>query len=121
MGTFKEILSLIFSLVSIVLVLYLCYWGSRYVSKKAGNAPAFNKNMKIIERIALTQDKGMAIVEICSEYYLIGFSNNGVDILKELSSDECEFTPPGDGVGGLDFIGVLQKALKERKGNKRDV
>ncbi|MCR4925501.1 MAG: flagellar biosynthetic protein FliO, partial [Clostridiales bacterium] len=80
-------------------------------------------NMKVIERIALTQDKGMAIVEICSKYYLVSFSNNSVDIIKELDneSDKLLLDDNSSSSKGLDFISVFQKTLKERKGNKKDV
>ena len=121
MDTAKEIISLVFSLIGIALVLYLCYWVSRYTSKKMGTTSKFNKNMKVIERIALTQDKGMAIVEICSKYYLVSFSNNSVDILKELNSDEDKVILPDAYDNGLDFINVFQNMSKERKGNKKDV
>lgn len=45
------------------------------------------KNMRIIERIALGQDKGIAICEICGHYYVIGIASQNIKILLELDAE----------------------------------
>lgn len=84
-----DILSLLLSLLGMVLVLYACYKFSRYMAKKV-NTFSGSDNIKIIERTALGQDKGLAVVLICGKYYLIGYANNDIEILKELEN----YTPP---------------------------
>ena len=121
MEQFKTVMSLIFSLVGVGIVLYLCYWVSRFASKKMGTTSKFNRNMKVIERIALTQDKGMAIVEVCSKYYLVGFSNNSVEILKEFDPEDNGIVLPENTGGNADFLNFFQNAIKNRKGNGKDV
>ncbi|QEY34331.1 flagellar biosynthetic protein FliO [Caproiciproducens galactitolivorans] len=105
---FSDILPLFFSLAAIILVLYLCSKFSQFMVKRVNNISNSN-NMKVIERLALTQDKGLAIVEVCKKLYLIGFSSNSVEILKELDESEMHIleTVPKDG-----FLETLNSTLK---------
>lgn len=109
-GYASDMIPLILSLVAIVGVLYLCYLLSRYLAKKA-NSVANTANIQILERVALAQDKGLAIARICGSYYLIGFSAERVEILQEL--DQTEIRPAAPGVG-RNFADALSTALKGR-------
>ncbi len=106
----SDILPLIFSLFAIVLVLYLCYVFSKFVAKKVNNVSDSN-NIRILERVALAQDKGLALAEICGKYYLIGFANNNIEILKELSREELKF--PQSALKG-NFLEILNATMKDR-------
>ena len=86
----SDILPMIFSLFAIVLVLYLCYIFSKFMANKVNNVSKFN-NIKVVERVALTQDKGLVIIEVCGKYYLVGFASNNIEILKELDESELNF------------------------------
>ena len=88
MNSVGSVLTLIFSLLGTAIILYLCYVFSKFLSKKV-NDISTSANMKIKERVALAQDKGLVIVEVCGKLYLVGFANNGIEILKEL--DEADF------------------------------
>ena len=68
-GLILDIGQLIFALAGVAVVLFLCYWFSKYMAKKMNHMSKGN-NMKIVERIALTQDKGLVIMELCGHYYL---------------------------------------------------
>lgn len=106
----SEIIPLFFSILAVAVILYLCYLLSRFLAKKAGSI-ANSANIKILERVALTQDKGLVIVEICSVYYLIAFSNNRVEILKEL--DPAQLHQPESG-GKQNFMDALNTVIKGR-------
>lgn len=110
MDFFSDVLPLIFSLLAIILVLYLCYVFSKYISKKVNNVSSLG-NIKIIERIALAQDKGLAIAEICGKYYLLAFSNNRVEILKEIEADSLKI--PQSGLKD-NFLEILNATIKSR-------
>ncbi|MDF2632526.1 MAG: flagellar biosynthesis protein FliO, partial [Caproiciproducens sp.] len=71
----SDALTLISSLLAIALVLYLCYLFSKFMANKVNNVSKFS-NIKVVERVALTQDKGLVIIQVCGKYYLIGFANN---------------------------------------------
>ncbi|MGX8701104.1 FliO/MopB family protein [Caproiciproducens sp.] len=107
---FSDILPLLFSLIAIVFVLYLCYAFSRFMANRVNNVSK-SGNIKILERVALTQDKGLVIIEVCKRYYLVGFANNNIEILKEL--DETELNIPGS-LQKDTFLDVLNSTLKSR-------
>lgn len=114
-----DVLPLILSLVAIAAVLYICYLFSRFLARKVGKVGNSN-NIRILERVALAQDKGLVIAEICGGVYLVGFSNNSVTILKELDASQLR-RPPAD--AKQNFRNVLNMALKGRmdwKGNDDD-
>ncbi len=118
----SDILPLIFSLIAIAAVLYLCYLLSRYLVKKANNV-ANTANIRILERVALAQDKGLVIAQICGHYYLIGFSSDRVELLKEI--DKTEIRSSTEPAAGRDFMDALNAALKGRldltgKGRKHE-
>lgn len=104
-----ETLSLLFSLLGILFVLLLCYLFSKYAAKKM-NTFSDSQNIKILERVPLSQDKGLALAKICGKYYMIGFSNNRVEILKELSESDLE-QPPQATFGGS-FQDIFQAVRK---------
>lgn len=115
----SDVLPLILSLLAVLAVLYLCYLFSRFLARRVGKAVSSN-NIKILECVALSQDKGLVIAEICGGAYLIGFSNNSVAILKEL--DASHLRRPAAGVK-QSFTDLLNMALKGRmdwKGNDGD-
>jgi flagellar protein FliO/FliZ len=107
---FSDVLPLIFSLLAIVLVLYLCYVFSKFISKKVNNVSSLN-NIQILERVALAQDKGLAVVEVCGKYYLIGFANNNIEILKELDGGDLKI-PHSDLKDN--FLKILNSTIKGR-------
>jgi flagellar biogenesis protein FliO len=106
----SDVLPLLFSLIAIVLVLYFCYIFSKFLTKKVNNVSKYN-NIRIIERVALSQDKGLVIIELCSKYYLVGFSNNNVEILKELNETELHLQKPDI---NEKFLNILNSTIKSR-------
>jgi flagellar protein FliO/FliZ len=106
----SDVLPLIGSLIAIVLVLYFCYVFSKYISKKVNHVSSLN-NIQILERVALAQDKGLAVIDVCGKYYLIGFANNNIEILKELDGENLK-VPPVDLKDN--FLKILNTTIKSR-------
>lgn len=106
----SDALTLIFSLLAIALVLYLCYLFSKFMANKVNNVSKFS-NIKVVERVALTQDKGLVIIQVCGKYYLIGFANNNIEILKELDGSELNF--PKSALKDS-FLDALNSTIKSR-------
>lgn len=103
-----EFLSLLLSIAAIVLVLYLCYKASRFMAGKVNSISSSN-NVKIHERALLGQDKGLAVIEVCGKFYLIGFSSTNIDLLKELD----DYVPRSPDVQQPDFMNALKDAVKK--------
>lgn len=104
----SDVLPLIYSLLAIVLVLYLCYAFSKYISKRM-NRVADSTNIHILEKVALAQDRGLALAEICGKFYLIGFSNNGVELLQEISPENMKTK---QSVTKGNFLEILNSTMK---------
>lgn len=96
----------------IVLVLYLCFWFSKFIAKKMNNNTVSGNKIKIIERVALGQDKGLAICKICSRYYVIGISNQNIKILLEL---DAQIFNEEDKIPKETFLELMSKTLKGNK------
>lgn len=114
-GFVSDTLPLLFSLLAIVAVLYLCWWFSRFLSKKM-NHIANSSNIRILERVALAQDKGLAIAEICGRFYLVGFANNNIEILQELEEKDMNLR---QAPAKYDFMEALNAAMKNMRGVKK--
>lgn len=106
----SDILPLFGSLLLVAALLYGCYRLSRYLAKRA-NGIANTSNIRILERVAIAQDKGLLIAEICGRCYLIGFSNERVEILKELDPSLLRHE---EQPAAPHFMDALNTALKGR-------
>lgn len=113
MSFFQDVLPLIFSVLAIVVVLYLSYKFSKYLAGKV-NAATSSNHIKVLERAALGQDKGLAVIEVCEKYYLIGFANNNIEILQELP--DYQHTEPS--LEPNDFLNMLKQTVKDKVGAK---
>jgi hypothetical protein len=56
---------------------------SVYVEKRNYNFYK-DKNMKVLEKIILSKDKEIFLVEVYGKKYFLGASNNNISVLKEL-------------------------------------
>ena len=56
---------------------------SVYVEKRNYNFYK-DKNMKLLEKIILSKDKEIFLVEVYGKKYFLGASNNNISVLKEL-------------------------------------
>lgn len=111
---FEDVLPLIGAIIAIAFILYLSYLFSKFMAKRVGNI-SNSGNIKICERVALGQDKGLVVTHICGKYYLLGISNNNISMLKELE----EYTPPEVPQTNINFKDVLSKVnLKKGTGWK---
>jgi hypothetical protein len=84
---------------------------------KKVNTVSNTNNIKIIERVAFAQDKGLLIIEVCQKYYLIGFANNNIEILKELDEADLHFEKSAM---KPNFLETLNSMLKGRADSKTD-
>lgn len=100
------------TVLAVVGLLLLCWVLSKYLIKRTnGGTTSGTNNIRILERVSLAQDKGLVIAEICGVVYLLSFSNERVEILKEL--DRNQLKQPKK-MAQLDFRDVLNSTLKGR-------
>jgi flagellar biosynthetic protein FliO len=77
-----------------------------------------SKFMKIVDTIAVGQDRYLIIVEINEKYYLVGSTTSDISILSKLEGDEIaarlsELKTPTDDLKG--FSDVLKERLRKKQ------
>ncbi len=97
------------------MVLVMCYYFCRFIGKRYGTSTGGN-NIKIIEKVMFSQDKGIAIVKICNEYFCVGICNQSINILTKL--DEASFTQ-NNMENKPDFISMVKKFQNQK--NKPEI
>lgn len=111
--TLKDFLSLVGAFLAIALVLYLSYRFSKFMATRF-NDMGSKGNIKILERVALGQDKGLAVAQISGKYYLLGISNNGISLLMDMP----DYTPLQPQELGKNFGELFKENLANRKAKK---
>lgn len=106
-------------LLVIIVILYLCYVLSRQIGKKM-NSSMNGRIIKIIERVALGQDKSLIVCAICGSYYLVGVSSQNIKILLQLSEEHFNEEDSPEKLNFMDAIHSIIKANKEKKESKQD-
>ena len=76
------------------------------------NNSVSGNHIKIIERVALGQDKCLALCKISNKVYLIAVSNQSISILTEL--DPEDFAQKEE-MPKINFIELFNKAIKSNK------
>jgi len=100
------------SVLGIIFVLFLTYYGTKWLSVKATNISK-SKYMNVIDKIVLGQNKFLAIVEISNKYYLLSITDNNINIIKEL--DELELKVTENSTENLEFNKIFSKILKNKQ------
>jgi flagellar biosynthetic protein FliO len=107
----------------LALVCLLIYFLLRKVLPRVVQLPGIrNRTVKIIERLPLDQKKSLVVVEIQDKAFLLGCSENSINILMELDREKIEIKPPvaaaGGGTGSFDS--VLKKiAFRSKSGSEQ--
>lgn len=88
-----EMLELLFPLLIVILIIFLAYASTKWLSKKY-NTVNFGKHIKVIERTALSKDASLVLVEISSKKYLMSVSSQRIEILLDFEEEELNQTEP---------------------------
>lgn len=111
METIKEIFSLIMSLFGIILVLFLTYYCTKWLSQKS-NFVGKSQYIKIVDKVVLGQNQYLTIVEVGGKYLLLGVSDKNINVIKEF---EDFIEKPSDyNNESIDFKRVFSKIMKNK-------
>ncbi len=83
----KGIFTAIFTLIVVVLILYLTYAVTKYIGRGVG-VKARSGCMQVKDQIFLGKDRSAAIVQIGMRYFLLGLTSTQVTILSELKEED---------------------------------
>lgn len=89
--------NVIVTFAAVVLIIYLSYVCSKYIGKgmnRGGNS----KYMRMLDRLAVGQDRYVAVVQAGEKYLLIGVTQEQVNLLKELTEEELIALNPDSGI-----------------------
>lgn len=109
----ESFFTLLGALLLVVIIIFLSYFASKSLAKgatKLGGA----KHMNVIDRIVVGQDRALLIVQIGSNYYLIGSSDQNISLLKELNPDDLIFLSEGGNQEQSGFKESFRTVLKDR-------
>ncbi|MBE6033275.1 flagellar biosynthetic protein FliO [Aminipila sp.] len=113
----STIIPLLLALLAVVAVIYLSYIFSKYVALGASKMSG-TRYMRVVDRMALGQDKMMIIVQIGDKYFLAGVTSQNVQILKELSGEDLiemeEPIQPTPLQQAASFKSALQKYMNKK-------
>lgn len=87
----EGIFPLLLSVVILLGILYLAYISSRYLGNM-GNRQSQSKSLKILDSIALGQDRSLAAVKVGERVLLLGITSGGITNLAELEKNELQAT-----------------------------
>ena len=116
-----DVISLIFALIGTVCIIMLTYYASRWYARKMGPI-AGGKHIKVVDRLVVSKTGSILIVDIEGRQYMMGISDQSVQILMELDEPIPISGDHGAGGDGLKkIIGVngfesLLNSIKKRKG-----
>jgi flagellar protein FliO/FliZ len=113
----KDILPLVFTLFAVILILYLSYVFTKFIGKRSIKYGG-SSNMKIVDRLSITQDKSIVILKAGGKFYLLAVSPSDIKLITELEEfDENSLAVINDSniQGNLDFKSILNQIFPTRK------
>jgi flagellar protein FliO/FliZ len=83
MGAF---LSILYSIIVVIVIFFLAWFITRIVASKSSFAGQ-SKNIKILEKVAISRDSCIMLVEAFGKLLLVGTTTQGMTMLKEIDSE----------------------------------
>lgn len=118
-----SIISMIFALVGIIFIIGLTYFVAKWYAGRMGSATG-GKYIRIVERLPVSRSGAILIIDIGGRQYMVGVSDQRVDIMTEIDdpipiSKDKDF---GEGVFkkiAADQCKALADGIKRRRGGGR--
>lgn len=112
---FDSILVVLFTFLSIAVILYLSYFATKVLGTRTAKFTA-SKCMQVVDRLVVAQDKSILIVRADKKYYMLSLSSSDIRLIKELEDfDEATLSGSVEQGMNLDFKGVLRERLLSKK------
>ncbi|MDR1674818.1 MAG: flagellar biosynthetic protein FliO [Oscillospiraceae bacterium] len=115
-----SIVTAIGGLILFAVIMAAAYFGMKFFGNKAGYKTGGSRNIVILERVYLSQDKMLLLVKTGGKIMLLGAAQGEITVLSEIDETALDLTERGS--PGLSFANVFENVIKERKdrdGNKK--
>lgn len=113
MGDWKEILSMIGTVILMIAVFVGAYYASKFVGKNYQPRYGMSKNLSILESHSVGKDKALLIVKTANKAFLVGSTPHSFTLISELNPDEIVDVTENMSAK-KDFSSVLRTALAGR-------
>lgn len=96
----------------VLLVIFLAYVGTKFISARYAKMSS-GKNIKVLERITLGQDKSLVLITLNKKAYLLGVTGKDISIVCQLEENELLAVSEEK---EADFLSLLTEGLKKSTG-----
>ncbi len=110
-------LTLLWTLICLILILFLAYFSVKLLAKKQRISGA-GKLIKVLDQVSIGQDKVLVVVKVADKTMLIAMSSNTVTKVCELDNDYCEKFILQNPV--MPFSEVLKSAFNKTKNDDKN-
>jgi flagellar biosynthetic protein FliO len=80
-------LRLIFSVFVVIIMIFLAYWGTKWISLRYKHI-SNGKYIKVLERTIISQDKHLVLIQLGEKVYLLGVTGQNVETICTLDKDD---------------------------------
>ncbi len=113
----NNVVQLITLIIIFVLVLFLCYWTTRFIGGYQKNAFK-SSNFEVIESFRISNNKIIQIIRTGEKYLVISVCKDTINVLTELSKEEVIIQESKE---DNSFSKILEKVNhKGRQGSSND-
>ena len=114
MGDWKEILSMLGTVILMIAVFVGAYYASKFVGKNYQPRYGASKNLSVLESHSVGKDKALLIVKAADKAFLVGSTPHEFTLISELNPDEL-LDVPENIPEKKDFSSILRTALAGKK------
>ncbi|MBQ3545072.1 MAG: flagellar biosynthetic protein FliO [Lachnospiraceae bacterium] len=113
----NSVVQLITLIIIFCLILFLCYWTTRFIGGYQKSALK-STNFEVIEAFRISNTKFIQIIRIGEKYLVISVCKDSINLLTELSKDEVVIQEKKEDIS---FSKILEKVnYKGRQGSSND-
>ena len=112
----QDIWSTLFLLLVMIAVLFGAYYTTKFISSKSTRMTK-NKYIRVIDRMIVSKDKQIVLLEVGDKFFLVGFTNQAINVIGTFDDDSIQIDSDKKQdvtkKGVVSFITTLVKKAKE--------
>ena len=113
-----EFFLVLFSLLGVIWLIFLTYYGARWMNRKFNNGQGFNssKGIKIVECTGISPDKQLVIVTVGKKSMMLGVTPSSISKICELDDEDMNVIRDNAAASvESNFLASLKKAVADRQ------
>ncbi len=113
-----EFFLVLFSLLGVIGLIFLTYYGARWMNRKFNNGQGFNssKGIKIVECTGISPDKQLVIVTVGKKSMMLGVTPSSISKICELDDEDMNVIRDNAAASvESNFLASLKKAVTDRQ------